>query len=77
MKRRNGCRRPFSMRTGWCADKSEVRRSGQLPWLRPDAKSQVTFLYRDGLPVAIQSIVLSTQHDESIGYDELRNAVQQ
>ena len=56
---------------------SDVRRSGQLPWLRPDAKSQVTFLYRDGQPVAIQSIVLSTQHDESIGYDELCNAVQQ
>ena len=56
---------------------SDVRRSGQLPWLRPDAKSQVTFLYRDGQPVAIQSIVLSTQHDEYIGYDELCNAVQQ
>ena len=56
---------------------SDVRRSGQLPWLRPDAKSQVTFLYRDGQPVAIQSIVLSTQHDESIGYEELCNAVQQ
>jgi S-adenosylmethionine synthetase len=56
---------------------SDVRRSGQLPWLRPDAKSQVTFLYRDGQPVAIQSIVMSTQHDESIGYDELCNAVQQ
>jgi len=56
---------------------SEARRSGQLPWLRPDAKSQVTFLYRDGQPVAIQSIVLSTQHDESIGYEELCNAVQQ
>lgn len=56
---------------------SDVRSSGQLPWLRPDAKSQVTFLYRDGKPVAIQSIVLSTQHDESIGYEELCNAVQQ
>ena len=56
---------------------SEVRRSGQLPWLRPDAKSQVTFLYRDGQPVAIQSVVLSTQHDESIGYEDLCNAVQQ
>jgi S-adenosylmethionine synthetase len=56
---------------------SEVRRSGELPWLRPDAKSQVTFLYRDGQPVAIQSVVLSTQHDESIGYEDLCNAVQQ
>jgi S-adenosylmethionine synthetase len=56
---------------------SEVRRSGQLPWLRPDAKSQVTFLYRDGQPVSIDSVVLSTQHDESIGYEDLCNAVQQ
>jgi S-adenosylmethionine synthetase len=54
---------------------SEVRRSGKLPWLRPDAKSQVTFLYRDGQPVAIQSVVLSTQHDESIGHDDLCDAV--
>jgi S-adenosylmethionine synthetase len=56
---------------------AEVRRSGQLPWLRPDAKSQVTFLYRDGQPVAIESVVLSTQHDESIDTDELRDAVEQ
>ena len=55
---------------------SELRRSGQLPWLRPDAKSQVIFLYRDGQPVAIQSVVLSTQHDKSIGWEELCNAVQ-
>jgi S-adenosylmethionine synthetase len=54
---------------------SEVRRSGQLPWLRPDAKSQVTFLYRDGQPVAIQSVVLSTQHDECIEHDDLCDAV--
>jgi S-adenosylmethionine synthetase len=56
---------------------SEVRRSGKLPWLRPDAKSQVTFLYRDGQPVSIDSIVLSTQHDECIEHDDLCNAVQQ
>jgi S-adenosylmethionine synthetase len=55
---------------------AEVRRIGQLPWLRPDAKSQVTFLYRDGQPIAIQSVVLSTQHDESIGLGELRDAVE-
>jgi S-adenosylmethionine synthetase len=54
---------------------SEVRRSGQLPWLRPDAKSQVTFLYRDGQPVSIDSVVLSTQHDECIGHDDLCDAV--
>ena len=56
---------------------AEVRRSGQLPWLQPDAKSQVTFRYRDGLPVAIESVVLSTQHEDSIDIDELRDAVEQ
>ncbi len=42
---------------------AKVRRSGKLDWLRPDAKSQVTFRYVDGKPVAIDAVVLSTQHD--------------
>jgi S-adenosylmethionine synthetase len=54
----------------------EVRRYHRLTWLKPDAKSQVTFLYRDGKPVAIENVVLSTQHDASIGIDELRDAIQ-
>ena len=54
----------------------EVRRFHRLTWLKPDAKSQVTFLYRDGKPVAIENVVLSTQHDASIGIDELRDAIQ-
>ena len=58
-------------------DRSDGVRSGQLPWLQPDAKSQVTFRYRDGLPVAIESVVLSTQHEDSIDIDELRDAVEQ
>ena len=41
---------------------AEVRKSGALPWLRPDAKSQVTFVYDDDRPVAIDAVVLSTQH---------------
>ena len=41
---------------------SEVRRDGRLPWLRPDAKSQVTVRYRDNRPVAVDTVVLSTQH---------------
>ena len=45
---------------------SEVRRDGRLPWLRPDAKSQVTVRYADGKPVAIDTVVLSTQHDPSM-----------
>ena len=45
---------------------SEVRKNGTLPWLRPDAKSQVTFRYQDGKPVAVDAVVLSTQHDPDI-----------
>jgi S-adenosylmethionine synthetase len=45
---------------------SEVRRDGRLPWLRPDAKSQVTVRYVDGKPVAIDTVVLSTQHHPSM-----------
>ncbi len=54
---------------------SEVRKNGQLPWLRPDAKSQVTVRYENGKPKFIDTVVLSTQHDESIGQDDLVEAV--
>lgn len=54
---------------------SEVRRGGGLAWLRPDAKSQVTFVYEDGVPVAVDTVVLSTQHEESVSQGELREAV--
>lgn len=54
---------------------AELRRSGVLPWLGPDAKSQVTFRYEDGRPVAIEAVVLSTQHDSDIETEALRNAV--
>ncbi len=54
---------------------SEVRKNGTLDWLRPDAKSQVTFVYEDNQPVAIDAVVLSTQHDESISTADLREAV--
>ena len=52
-----------------------IRKAGTLPWLRPDAKSQVTMHYADGKPVAVDAIVLSTQHDPSIGLKDLREAV--
>ncbi|HVJ74500.1 MAG TPA: methionine adenosyltransferase [Casimicrobiaceae bacterium] len=45
---------------------SEVRRDGRLPFLRPDAKSQVTVRYRDGVPIGIDTVVLSTQHHPSM-----------
>jgi S-adenosylmethionine synthetase len=54
---------------------SEVRKNGTLKWLRPDAKSQVTFIYENNQPVAIDAVVLSTQHDESISTADLREAV--
>ena len=54
---------------------AEVREAGTLPWLRPDAKSQVTFRYEDGVPAGIDAVVLSTQHNPDIGQAELREAV--
>lgn len=55
---------------------AQLRKSGQLEWLRPDAKSQVTLRYDDrGLPVAIDAVVLSTQHDEDISQAELQAKV--
>lgn len=54
---------------------SELRKNGQLAWLRPDAKSQVTVRYDQGKPVSIDTVVLSTQHDESIAQDDLVEAV--
>jgi S-adenosylmethionine synthetase len=55
---------------------AELRKNGQLPWLRADAKAQVSFRYLDGQPVAIDTVVLSTQHDESIDLNELRQEVE-
>ncbi len=51
---------------------TRVRKEGVLPWLRPDGKSQVTVAYEDGKPVAVDTVVLSTQHDESISTEDLR-----
>ncbi|MBN3792651.1 methionine adenosyltransferase [Burkholderia sp. Ac-20353] len=55
---------------------AELRKTGVLPWLQPDAKSQVTFRYVDGRPQAIEAVVLSTQHDDGVDLEELRDAVQ-
>ncbi len=54
---------------------SQVRRAGVLPWLRPDAKSQVTLKYQDGKPVGIDAVVLSTQHDPDVSLSDLREGV--
>jgi len=54
---------------------AELRRSGVLPWLGPDAKSQVTFRYEDGIPIAVEAVVFSTQHHPDVDSEELRSAV--
>ena len=54
---------------------AQVRKAGELPWLRPDAKSQVTFRYEDDVPVAIDAVVLSTQHDPDVSLKDLQEGV--
>ncbi|MDC3105670.1 methionine adenosyltransferase [Gammaproteobacteria bacterium] len=56
---------------------AKVRKNGLLPWLRPDAKSQITFKYENEKPVSIDAIVLSTQHSPDISLLELQEAVKQ
>lgn len=54
---------------------AQLRKNGTLPWLRPDAKAQVTLRYDNDTPVAVDALVLSTQHDLDIAYDTLKEAV--
>ena len=54
---------------------AEARKSGLLPWLRPDAKSQVTCRYEGGKVVGIDAVVLSTQHNPEVSYNDLRDGV--
>ena len=54
---------------------AQIRKSGILPWLRPDAKSQVTIQYVDNVPTRIEAVVLSTQHDTTISYNDLKEGV--
>ncbi len=54
---------------------AQLRKQGTLAWLRPDAKSQVTFAYENGKPVRLDAVVLSTQHDPSITQSQLKEAV--
>ena len=54
---------------------AEVRKSGRLPWLRPDAKSQVSIRYRDKRPVAVEKVVLSTQHSRDVENKEIHEGV--
>ncbi len=54
---------------------AEVRKNGELPWLRPDAKSQITFRYEDGKPVGVEALVLSTQHAPEISQPQIHEAI--
>ena len=54
---------------------ADLRRDGRLPWLRPDAKSQLTVRYIDGKPVAIDTVVVSTQHDADVTHKQIEEAV--
>lgn len=56
---------------------AQLRKDNTLPWLRPDAKSQVTLRYENGKPVAVDAVVMSTQHDPSISQDDLKRAVKE
>ena len=66
---------PISLAHQLMQRQAEVRRSGRLPWLRPDAKSQVTVRYDDGKAVGIDTVVLSTQHAPDIEHARLKEAV--
>ncbi|MEN8256567.1 MAG: methionine adenosyltransferase [Thermodesulfobacteriota bacterium] len=54
---------------------SEIRKSGRLPWLRPDAKSQVTIQYEGNKPIRIEAVVLSSQHSPDVNYDDLKEGI--
>ncbi len=56
---------------------AQVRKDGSCPWMRPDGKAQVTVVYEDGKPVAVDTIVISTQHDDLVTHDEIERAMKE
>ena len=66
---------PISLAHGLARRLAQVRKEGVLPWLRPDGKCQVTVVYEDGAPVAVDTVVLSAQHDESVGRTQLEKSL--
>lgn len=66
---------PIYLAHGLTKRLAHVRKSGQLPWLRPDGKSQVTVEYVDGRPSSIHSVVIAAQHALDVDYDTLREAI--
>ena len=66
---------PIYLAHGLTRRLAHVRKSGQLPWLRPDGKSQVTVEYEDGKPTRIHTVVIAAQHSPDVDYDTLREAI--
>jgi len=66
---------PITLAHRLTRQQNEVRRSGKLAWLRPDAKAQVSVRYQDRRPVAVDTVVVSTQHDEDVDHATLTEAV--
>jgi S-adenosylmethionine synthetase len=66
---------PITLAHRLTKQQSVVRKSNRLPWLRPDAKSQVTIEYENGIPKRIEAVVLSTQHSEQVSYNDLKEGV--
>ena len=58
-----------------CRELAHARKSGQLPWLRPDGKSQVTVEYSEGKPVRVDTVLISTQHDANVGHSTISEEV--
>jgi S-adenosylmethionine synthetase len=58
-----------------CRELTRIRKSGRVPWLRPDAKSQVSVIYEEGKPVGISCVVVSTQHAQDVKHSEIRSFV--
>jgi S-adenosylmethionine synthetase len=66
---------PISLAHRLVKRQAQVRKNGKLPWLRPDAKSQVTLRYENDAPVGVEAVVLSTQHSDDVSTKHLREAV--
>ena len=68
---------PIMLAHGLTRRLAEVRKNGELPWLRPDGKSQVTVEYEGDRPVRVHTVVVSAQHAPTIGHDEIEKAILQ
>jgi len=66
---------PIYLAHGLTQRLTHVRKSGKLPWLRPDGKSQVTVEYKEGAPESVHTVVIAAQHSPEVDYDTLREAI--